>query len=209
MIYQIDFWDKFWPVFTASIISGLIFTFIIGFLISRVRKPKIKICLSIGTNFKGHCLMFYAVNTGKVGLMPNEMQWNVYFPLRIKPRDDYKKGLSVLTYNHQAYHNITGFNEKSILPGDSLRLTYIPVEVKEIKDNDENPEISDDLKEVLRKTVGDFEWIDEAKYYSSLSTIRGQKKYEKFFWDYFKKINYVEDSSFIKRPIFEISEKTL
>ncbi len=202
-----DFWSKFWPVFASSILSGVILTFIIGVVISRLRRPKIKICLSIGTNFNGHRLMFYAINTGKVGLMPNEMQWNIYFPMRIEPTENFKKSITKLVYKNKAYNNVTGFNEKSILPGDSHLLIHIPVKVRDFKIK--NPKSSDISSEIIKKTLGDFEWIDEAKYYYSLTTTRGQKKYEKFFWDYFKRKNYIEDSSFIKRPIFEVTEKII
>jgi hypothetical protein len=193
MNIEADFWNQFLPGFIASIISGLIFTVLIGLFLYYVRKPRLKICLSIGTGVKGHSLMFYAVNTGRVGLMPHEMQWNIYFPLALRPRENFNERCSSVTLKMQPYNNVMGFNEKAILPGDSLLLTSVPV----------------DKNEKLAEYLESFEWIDEAKYYYSLTTVRGQKKYVKFFWDYFKKTKYLEDSSFIKRPIFEIIEKKL
>lgn len=151
--------------------------------------------------------MFYAVNTGKVGLMPNEMQWNVYFPFRIQPRDNFKERCDKLTLKNGFYNNCMGFNEKSILPGDSHLLIYISVDVKEFKISEKSPELPEHVVEHIKKDYGDFKLIEEAKYYYSLSTTRGQKKYEKFFWGYFKKTDYINDSSFVKRPILEVTEK--
>jgi hypothetical protein len=194
ILIVLDFWSKFWPVFTASIISGLIFTVLIGLLISTIRKPKIKICLSISTGVKGdYSLRFYAINNGKVGLMPNEMQWNVYFPLALQPKESFKGNLVKIILNSLPYYNSGGFNDRPILPGDSLLLVYIHV----------------DKYKKLAELLDDFEWIDEAKYYYSFSTTRGQKKYQKFFWEFFKKPTYIEGDTFVKRPIFEITEKIL
>ena len=188
-----QFWDQFWPAFLSSIITALIFTVLIGLLISYLRRPNLKICLSIGTSVKGHSLMFYVVNTGKVGLMPHEMQWNIYFPFALRPRENFKERCDGITLKNQSYNNVMGFNEQAILPGDSLLLIYIPV----------------DKNEKLAEYTTNFKWIDEAKYYYSITTIRGQKKYVKFFWNYFKKKDFHEDSGFVKRPIFEVTEKVL
>jgi hypothetical protein len=190
----LDFWSKFWPVFTASIISGLIFTVLIGLIISAVRKPKIKICLSILTGIRGnYILRFYAVNSGKVGLMPNEMQWNIYFPFALQPQEDFKGSIKRIILNKLPYNNSEGFIDKPILPGDSTLLVSIHI---------------DKLKK-LAEFLGDFECLDKAKYYYSISTTRGQKKYQKFFWEFFKKPTYAEGSTFVKRPILEITEKIL
>ena len=44
------FWNNFWPNFIASILIGIIFSFIITFIVRNFKRPKLKICLSVGSN---------------------------------------------------------------------------------------------------------------------------------------------------------------
>lgn len=189
-----EFWNNFWANFLSSVLTGIIFSFVITFIIKILRKPKLKICLSVGTNVKGHSLIFYCVNTGSVGVMPNELQWNIYFPLALQPSDSFKEKSGALHIGFEPYNVVNGFNEKPCLPGDSIMLIYIPIELKEGISNFTNQK---------------FESVEKAKYYYSLATTKGQKKYHNFFWDYFNKTKYIEDSTFVKRPIIEIKDKIL
>lgn len=187
-----EFWNNFWPNFLASILTGIIFSFIITYIIKNLKKPKLKICLSMGTNVDGNSLIFYCVNTGSVGIKPNEMKWKIYFPLAFQPTERFKGKKGVTSIDLESFNYVDGYNENPCLPGDSLMLIYIPFKFK---------------KELTRFSKQNFESIDDVTYYYSISTFNGQKKYHKFFWDYFKSTKYIEDSSFVKRPIIKLKDK--
>mgnify|MGYP006431212425 CR=1 FL=1 len=188
------FWNNFWSNFMASVLTGIIFSFIITFIVRNLKKPKLKVCLSVGSNVEGNSLIFYCVNTGNVGVMPNELKWKIYFPSAFQPTERFKEAYGRTNIDIESFNYVDGFNENSILPGDSTLLIYIPV-----KFNRKFTEFSNQ----------NFESIEQTVIYYSITTTKGQKKYQKFFWDYFKKTKYIQDSSFIKRPIIQIKEKNM
>lgn len=192
-IFNTNFWDSFWPNFISSLLIGIIFSFVITFIIKLIRKPQLKVCLSIGTNIEGHSLIFYCLNTGSIGLMPYEIKWNIYFPVVVQPLKNFNERVDQVTLLNKPYNNVMGFNKESVLPGDSILLVYIPVKV-----NNKFAEYFDS-----------FDWLDDVKYYYSITTIKGQKKYHSFFWDYFRKRKFIESSEFVKRPILEVKDKIL
>lgn len=188
---ETDFWKDFWPNFASSIVTGVLFTFVITFIIQQLRKPKLKISLSIGTGTKNrHSLTFYCINEGAVGLMENELQWHVYFDLALRPDESFSNPYKMIHFDNRPYNYFSGTNIESCLPGTSIELITIPV-----KKNDR-----------IAEQFGDIEWLDQATYYYSITTTRGQMKYETF-WDIFKKSKVISDGSFVKRRIFEIKEK--
>jgi len=142
--------------------------------------------------------------------MPNEMQWSVYFPRRIEPQKSFVRPEGVmsgiLSIGSSSFNYFKGFNNKPVLAGDSLQLIHILVDVNEYKIDNSNGALPEKVIEDMTIHYGDFELIDEAKYYYSLTTSRGIKKYEKFFWGYFKKKNSIKTFGFVDRPVFEIKD---
>lgn len=186
-----EFWNDFWPNFASSIAAGVIFSFFIAFIVQQIRRPKLKIALSVGTGMRiGNTLNFYCVNEGSVGLMPNEIQWHIYFDSGLKPDDDFEPGYRMFFYEEKSFNHISGMNKESCLPGSSIKLVAVNVT----------------KNKSLMEFNGDFGLAVSSTYYYSLSTIKGQKR-PGGFSSLFKKRKYIDHGSFVKREIFEITEK--
>ena len=126
--------------------------------------------------------------------MPNELKWKIYFPDAFQPNERFKGTFGRTSIDTESFNYVNGFNENSILPGDSTLLIYIPMKFN---------------KNIAELSNQNFENIEKTIIYYSITTIKGQKKYDKLFWDFFKKIKYIQDSSFVKRPIIKVKEKKI
>lgn len=190
---SVEFWKHFWPNFASSVVTGILFTFIITLIIQQIRKPKLKVKLSIATGTKNrHSLIFYCINEGGVGLMPNELQWHIYFDLALRPEEEFKHPYRMIHFDDKPFNYFTGTNAESCLPGTSIELVTIPVK--------KNQAIADEFVSI--------DWLDQATYYYSITTTRGRMKHQSF-WEIFKKRKVISDGSFVKRIIFEIKDKVL
>jgi len=192
-IFDSDFWNSFWPDFFSNVLTAVIFTFMVAYAIRQLRKPKLRICLNIGSGVQNsHSLDFFCVNSGSVGVMSGELQWHVYFPLAIMPDKENDMEYAMIRFDDRPWYHFSGSNAEPCLPGSSIRLALIPVK----------------KNAALAKELGDFGSIDAALYYYSLTTVKGQKQYDRWL-DIFSKGTFVDDSRFVKRRIFEIKEKVL
>lgn len=188
-----EFWKDFWPNFASSIAAGVLFTFIITYLIRRINRPKLRIALNIGTGVNNkHELIFYCINEGSQGLMPSEIQWHVYFDLALMPNSNFKYPNTLITFDKKPFHYFSGINTEPCLPGSSIRLIAIPVK--------KNEKIAKDIEE--------FNWIDQASYFYSLSTSKGIQTEKRFRWPFEKK-KLIDDGSFVQRRIYKIRDKVL
>ncbi|CAG5074787.1 hypothetical protein DYBT9623_05475 [Dyadobacter sp. CECT 9623] len=150
------FWENFWPNFYSNIVSGIILTYVITLVIQRLNNPKLDIVLEISTGTQNHRILnFYCINTGKTGLMPNEMQWHLYFDTAFEFLNISEVDWIGFYYKGREHYQLRGTNGLPCLPGSSSLLASFNVK--------------------LNTDTFPYDQIDDAPFYYSLTTIKGEK----------------------------------
>lgn len=184
MVFLVDFWGNFWPNFYSNIASGIILTYIITLAIQRLNNPKLDIVLQIMTGTQNRKkLNFYCVNTGKTGLMPNEIQWHLYFDTAFEFLNENEVKWLGFFYKDRVHYQLTGTNSLSCLPGSSCLLASFDIQ--------------------LNAGKFPYDQIDDAPFYYSLTTIKGEKGKGDIFKSGQEK-EYINDLPNIRRKVFRI-----
>ncbi|GGI50429.1 hypothetical protein GCM10011425_16410 [Mucilaginibacter galii] len=166
----------------ASLIAGILITFLITYLISRIKKPKLEIGLVIGTGTqRTNHFDFYCINTGSTGLMPNQIQWQIYFET-IFNIENQEVGWMQSVINGKSYNVLNGVNSQPCFPDSSCSILSLSV---------------------VRDKVFPYSTITEVPFYYSFSTIDGQQK-NRDFWKKNPKMFY--NNGFINKQMFKISK---
>jgi hypothetical protein len=180
-----DFWKDFWPNFYSNIVSGLILTYLITLAIDWFRKPKLEVVLSIGTSTQNRkVLNFHCINTGRTGLMAGEIEWYFYFNSAFKLQDESISWFKTFQDNQEVYE-LNGTSNRVCLPNSSCLLASYNV--------------------VLDTANFPYKLIDEAPFYYSLTTTKGEKPKSNIF-KRDKETDFKWDSAFTKRRLFRIEK---
>lgn len=148
------FWQDLWTNLIADILAGVLLSFLIIKILERIRQPHLDVVLSIGTGTKGRrTFIFYCHNTGKTGLLPNEIQWHVYFDAAFQVQNRELEQIR-FSYQQREHYAITGYNKTPCLPNSSCELLTVDVVINS--------------KDLI------YDSIDQAPFYFSMTTVKGK-----------------------------------